>query len=356
MEEVKATAKQENQLITTIQDSGVEASTGKFLEEQFLPMFKEAEKWKKKALSLVVTDASQVKDMATAREARLDLKRIRVNADKKRIALKQNSLRERKAIQGVYNVIDYLITPIEVHLYKQEKFVELIEAERLAELKAKRLLELEPYWNFVPLGIDLRNMKEEDYQKIFKGAKMQRQAELDKEALEEQKRFADQKAKEVEQERIRLENIQLRKDAEAKEKEREKERLEEKKIADQKLAEEQKAWKEFEKKQKIADEKAAKAREEASKKLAEETRLREQLENGKREAQEAIDKEIKRKADFKRSEELLPDKKKIIAFVELIETTPTPVLKNKDAQDMVSKTKLKLIVVVNKLLQYATSL
>ena len=58
--------------------------------------------------------------MQEARIARLALRDIRIQADKTRKALKEESLRYGKAVQGVYNVIEYLITPIEKHLEERE--------------------------------------------------------------------------------------------------------------------------------------------------------------------------------------------------------------------------------------------
>lgn len=119
-----------NQLLQVITESGVEQTTAQSLQKAFEPFFAQANDWQEKAKGLVVTDESQTREMKMAREARLALKEIRVNADKTRKALKEDSLRYGKAVQEVYNVIEYLIVPIEKHLEEQEKFVERKEAER----------------------------------------------------------------------------------------------------------------------------------------------------------------------------------------------------------------------------------
>ena len=80
-----------NELVKVVDTSGVEAQTATTLKEKFLPFFEQAEEWKRKAETLVVTDASQVHDMKMARTARLALKEIRVNADKTRKALKEDT-------------------------------------------------------------------------------------------------------------------------------------------------------------------------------------------------------------------------------------------------------------------------
>lgn len=177
------------QLVQVIQESGVEATTAQNLQDSFLPFFNQAKDWAEKASQIVVTDASQVQLIKDARQARLMLKEIRVNADKTRKALKEDSLRYGKAVQGVYNVIEYLIVPIEQHLEKQEKFVEIQEAERKAKLKLQREDELRPFSQYVPFGIDLANMADEDYQKVFSGAKLQFEAAIEAKERAEKERI-----------------------------------------------------------------------------------------------------------------------------------------------------------------------
>lgn len=177
-----------DQLVKVITESGIDTKTAKNLQDSFLPFFNQAQEWADKAALLVVTDANQVQLMKDARQARLMLKEIRVNADKMRKTLKEDSLRYGKAVQGVYNVIEYLIAPIEQHLEKQEKFVEIQEAERKAKLKLQREDELRVYAQYVPFGIDLANMTDEDYQKVFSGAKLQFEAAIEAKERAEKER------------------------------------------------------------------------------------------------------------------------------------------------------------------------
>lgn len=189
------------QLVQVIQESGVEATTAQNLQDSFLPFFNQAKEWAEKASQIVVTDASQIQLIKDARQARLILKEIRVNADKTRKALKEDSLRYGKAVQGVYNVIEYLIVPIEQHLEKQEKFVEIQEAERKAKLKLQREDELRPFSQYVPFGIDLANMSDEDYQKVFSGAKLQFEAAIEAKQRVEKERVEREAAIKLHNER-----------------------------------------------------------------------------------------------------------------------------------------------------------
>jgi len=186
----------ENQLLKVITDSKVEQSTALSLQNAFLPFYDNLLSWSEKAKTLVVTDASQVREMKMAREGRLALRDIRVAANKKRIALKEDSTRYGKAVQNVYNLIDDLCTPAEKHLEEQEKFVEIQEENRKAELKAIRTAELAPYMEFSGCVIySLGEYTEDEYQKILSDCKEalenkiaeEAQAELDRIAKEQEK-------------------------------------------------------------------------------------------------------------------------------------------------------------------------
>ncbi len=279
---MQATATAPNQLISVITESAVEEQTGLTLKEKFLPFFEKAEEWKTKAASIVVTEASQKELMADARKARLFLKDIRVQADKTRKELKEDSIRYGKAVQGVYNVIEYMIVPIEEHLEKQEKFAEIQEAQRRDKLKAERELELQPYMEFVAYNLDLGGMGDDDYAKILNGAKLQMQAKneaiqreeaerIERERIQEAERIAKEKADAEERERIRVENEQLRAEAEQREQQM---RAEREKAEVERKALEAKAEEERRERLRIEAEASAKAEAERQAKAAEAARIK----------------------------------------------------------------------------------
>src|ERR1039457_5062030 len=110
-----------NEIEKVIEGSRLEKTKSQYIFEQFAGFFHAAKEWEIKAREIVITDESETSKMKQAREARLALKDIRVNAEKVRVSLKEQSLREGKAIDGVANVIKALIVPIEEYLEKQEK-------------------------------------------------------------------------------------------------------------------------------------------------------------------------------------------------------------------------------------------
>ena len=114
---------------------------------------------------------------------------------------------------------------MESTLEEIEKHFENKEKARKQALKEARLIELENYKEFVPFGIDLAELPEEEYQKFFNGAKMQYNAKIEAERLEaeriEQERIETEKRiaeeKRIEAERIeaqRIENERLKAEAE----------------------------------------------------------------------------------------------------------------------------------------------
>jgi len=175
---------QENKLEVMIRDSGLDlqSTKAKMLLEQFSDYFDIAADWEKKAATIIVNNANQTAEMKMAREGRLFLRQKRIAIEKKRKELKEQALREGRAIDGMANILKALIVPIEEYLDKQEHYVEIKQAE---EVEKKRL-------------------------------EAERKAEED--------RIAKEKAEKEEQERIRNENKRLQKEAEEKERELQKER------------------------------------------------------------------------------------------------------------------------------------
>jgi len=173
----------ENKLQVIIKESGLEATKAKVMLENFQDYFEIASDWEKKAKTIVVTNESQTGDMAMARTGRLYLREKRLAIENKRKELKEQSLREGRAIDGIANVLKALIVPIEDYLDRQEHFVKI-------------------------------KQKEED-ERLLAEARAKIEAD----------RLAQEKADREEQERIRLENIRLQKETEEKEKQLQKERL-----------------------------------------------------------------------------------------------------------------------------------
>jgi len=205
-----------NKLQVIVKDSGLELTKSQYILDKFTGYFEIASEWEKKAREIVVRDENNKVEMQMARVGRLFLRDKRIAIEKARVELKEQALREGKAIDGIANVLKALIVPIEEYLEKQERFVEI----RDAELAEKKRIEEE------------RKLEEE--------------------------RLAKEEAERKEQERIRLENIKLKEEAEIRERkmEEERKRAEEEKIKAEESA--RKAKEEADRLTRIAKEKAEK--------------------------------------------------------------------------------------------------
>lgn len=131
-----------------------------------------ANEWNKKAYEIEVTDESQVELMQQAKEGRLLLKAKRVEIEKTRKRLKEQSLLEGRFIDSLAKRLFAIIEPAEEHLETQEKYAETKEQLRKLKLKNDRLELLKPYMDFVDLNdFDLSTMSEVAFTTIFNGAK-----------------------------------------------------------------------------------------------------------------------------------------------------------------------------------------
>ncbi len=304
----------ENELVKVIKQSAVSEETVVSLQSAFAPFYEEASKMKEEAESLVVTDVTDVVGMRRAKTLRARFRDIRVEAENVRKELKAESLRTGKAIDGVANVLKFLIVPLEEHLKTQEKFLEVQEEKRKAELVQKRTSELSVYVDEEALSFyNLGEMSEEAFNNLLETSKKAFEAEQEAIKKAEADRIAEEKAEKKEQERIRKENEELKKKAEAREKEIEKERKE--------LEEENRKERE-----------AMEAK--VKKESAEKAKIQKQLE-AKKKAEEAerVKVEAVKKAedDRKRQELLAPDKDKLIVLSGVLQKIEMPRVSSKEA-------------------------
>ena len=297
-----------------VSETGLEKETANAIIARFSQYMERIGEWEEKATALVVTDISQVDLMKQAREARLILKNIRVEADRVRKELKEDSLRYGKAVQRVYNEIEYRITPIEEHLLNQEKFAEYAERDRMNALRAMRQDELRPYQEYVPLSLDLATLSDEEYAKFCGMVQAQHAENLRHIAETEQKRKEAEEAAEKERERLARENAALiEKQTKIMAAQREAAR-----IADEKLAEERR----------IAAEELAKEREAAriEREKAEALRREEEARIAKIKAGEAARKRAETKAAR------APDATKLQALANEIDAMVVPSMKSEEMQ------------------------
>jgi len=182
-----------NKLEIVIKESGLEKTKANYILEKFSNAFQVAGKWEEKAKSIKVKDETQISEMKIARIGRLELRDKRVDIEKERKRLKEQSLREGKAIDGIANVLKALIIPIEKYLDDQEHFVEnkkkeeakirLEEAEKKAEEERIRL-EKKELERLKKQEIENKKMKKELEKKEQEKLKREQEIKLEKEKQE----------------------------------------------------------------------------------------------------------------------------------------------------------------------------
>lgn len=274
-----------------------------------------------------------------ARALRLELKAVRVESEKTRKALKEDSLRRGQAIDGLQKVLEHALVPVETAMEEIEKAEERREAARKAALAEERRAALLPYTD--PTHYNLGDMPEAQFVQLLAGAKAAKEAaeeaarKAEAERVAREKAEAEAKAKKeaedrAERERLAAENARLAAEkaaAEAKAKaEREaaeKEAARIKAEADAKLESERKAAAEAAAKAKAeADAREAAAREEARKakeaadRLAAEKAAAEKAEAERKAAEEAA----------ARAAAAAPDREKLAAFAAAVRALPVPTL------------------------------
>lgn len=283
----------------------LEPGRAQALLSQFSSFLEEAGKWEADAKAIVVTDESQADLMKRARTARLALKSIRVNVENTRKSLKENIVREGKAIDGISNAIKALIEPLEDHLQDQEEFAERAKVKREQMLREARQADMAALdVSFV--SVDLGKISENDFIVLRDTALKMKQEKEAAEAKLEEERVARLKAEAEEKERVRLENELLKKEAE------ERERL---------LAEERR---EASEKQRALEAELAKTRAQEQKRLEEQKQA---------EAE---------KVQLEQAQKSAPDKDKLTAFAESIRSLQMPSCQTEEARDIADRVKVAL--------------
>lgn len=129
---------------------------------RFADAFIKVSEWEAEAASIVVTSEADKAAMKQAGTLRKAIKKIRTGTNKIREAGKAEAKAEIKLWDGLYTLIEDLVTPIEEALAAKEKFGDKIEAERKAKLVEDRKSLLQAL-NYPTAGLALGEMSEADF-------------------------------------------------------------------------------------------------------------------------------------------------------------------------------------------------
>lgn len=313
----------EDRLAVVVSETGLQGPNAESLLLAFRPFFGKAQALVEAAAAINVTDATQVTEMKNARASRLALRAVRVEVEAARKTMKEDSLRTGRAIDGMANVLKFLIEPAENRLEEMEKFAERKEAERKAALKSGREDLLRPF------GIDtsaymLGEMKQETFAELLNATRVAHEAKVAAAQKAEVERIAAEAARTAEEKRVRDENERLRQEAVAAEAARkaEREKLE---------AEARKEREKAEAERRAAEAKAAAERAAADKKLAEERAAREKLERDAAAARAKEEAARKAQIAAEKKAARAPDKDKFLAVAAAVRGITIPAVSSLEA-------------------------
>ncbi len=271
--------------------AGLEKSKARQIEAVFAPMVKMLKEFEAVYDEIAALDITP-DTCKKAKRLRLDIAKVRIDADKVRKEQKEEYLRAGNAIQGVYNILKFAVADKEEKLKNIETHYERIEAEMKARLQAKRELELVKY-DVDGSVLALGTMKALVWDNFLSGAKANHEAVIAAEKKAEEDRIEAERKAAEEREKIRLENEWLKKKAA--------EAVKLKAAAEEKAAEERQS-------QEIQIREEREARAKLEREIAEEKAetSREEAEAARRQADE-----MAREYKAKEKERLAPDKEKL---------------------------------------------
>jgi len=167
--------------------------------------------WTKRAENIVVTDESQIDLITQAKEGKKILQSVRSAINIKHQELKAVSLKKGQALDAIKRYYLSLIEPVELHLEKQAKFVEMAEDKRKAEKLLSRKEGLFKYLDPEQVAMyNLNIMSDEAFNSLLINTE---KAYLENERIREQlelDRVAKEKLEREENEKMKKENELLR--------------------------------------------------------------------------------------------------------------------------------------------------
>ena len=296
----------------------------------------------KRYMGLVVKDLDDKESFDEVHEAKMVIVHKRGDVEKRRKVLKADALEYGRKVDAEAKRIVGLLAPIEAHLQAEEQKV-IDEKKRVEDEKLRVFTEMVNgrVQAFMVYGVvlsfaDVAGMNDAEFDMKLVGVKtdyeneqqrlakeeqerIDRQAELDRQAEEQAKRDREQAAEE-EVLRIERQALQAERDKLEKEKREEQERI------DQRQREAK------EKEERIAFEKQAieDARIQAEQDAKDE--IARAIEEARIAVEEAETARLLQEAEAKRKADLLPDKEKIIAWGKSLRSVTTPETKDHDAQ------------------------
>lgn len=184
--------------IVKSEEFGIDKKQEKELLGNLPQIKKEREELEKQYSEVIKLDIEDPESWKKARELRLLIRKNRtkgINAWHR--TAKDFFLKGGQFVDAIKRKEIAVNERMENQLLEIEKYEEIQNKKEIQRLNDLRISEIEPYQDFVPFGINLGELPQEEYNKVFQGAKMQFEAEQERIKKEEEER----------QEKIRIEKL-----------------------------------------------------------------------------------------------------------------------------------------------------
>lgn len=196
-----------NELTIKNELAGLDASKAEMIQKTFDPMVEMLNAFETQYADVMAMEQTPEKS-AQAKRLRLDISRIRTEADKVRKEQKAEYLRAGNAIQGVYNILKFAVEEKETALKDVENYYALIEAEKAKTRKSERENELSKF-DSDGSGIDLGGMADDVWINYLTGVKTVYDSRVAAEQKAEADRIAAVAAEKTRQAELKEENLRL---------------------------------------------------------------------------------------------------------------------------------------------------
>lgn len=114
------------QLAVVAKENSLPSEKARSLMMMFAPMARDAQ--------ALIKQCEGVTDAGIARTCRLKLRDVRIRIENTRKTAKEDSMREGKAVDGMANVLKFIIEPVESRLSDCEKAEEIAAKKRKDEM------------------------------------------------------------------------------------------------------------------------------------------------------------------------------------------------------------------------------
>lgn len=176
-------------------------------EQKFSQFLNKISNWQEQAASIKVESEHDLAEMDRAKTLRIEIRDVRVAAEKTKKELKADALAYGKAVDNCYNTILEATKPLEALLKEKEDFVKIRKQQAAEILRLEREKEIAPFILEDQAIAGLDTMDEDTYALLLSGLKAEAQARKEAEQQEaeaakiaEEKRIdelAEAKAKQI---------------------------------------------------------------------------------------------------------------------------------------------------------------